>query len=428
MTAVRISKITTAKENALKTCISPFNYSVEKQNTATATVVIRAPNAERGEVKRTIEKKLKDKNYYFTSSRKGSIGVTNIVVDDYNVSILYKPLSGGMSETTLNSTITELAPALAFMAKKKTFSGAGKFYEFIESTLTKGNASGCYLNSADQDAGHQFIRDMPSSSKFKIKMENAMAILDYLWDLDKESSIEQVYFAYRAKPQGIRTDHKGDLFVKFKTGKFLGVSLKAGGANTAEPQLNTYVNKIFDDMQEMSGKNKLILGVQKHVHSKLGLSKDWRERQNKDGALSIIESFRENNPDDYEKLYDKQLELCRDALINLINANKKDTAKFITQKIIKKDENVPLVVIKAFGKSYKQVTDEDAIEIMIPKTKTIRARKSNTSKQDWFIDLQGTGRQKLTMKMSIRTNQPPPNNKIAQGFNLAVKFNGIVVT
>ena len=65
---------------------------------------------------------------------------------------------------------------------------------------------------------------------------------------------------------------------------------------------------------------------------------------------------------------------------------------------------------------------------MIPKTKTIRARKSNTSKQDWFIDLQGTGRQKLTMKMSIRTNQPPPNNKIAQGFNLAVKFNGIVVT
>ena len=206
MTEVRISKLAPPKETALKKCISPFNYVVKEQNTATATVVIRAPNADREEVKRTIEQKLKDKKYYFTSSRKGSIGATDIVVDDYKVRILYKSLSGGMSETTLNSTITELAPALAFMGKKKTFPNVSKFYEYLVSTLPKGNASGCYLNTADQDAGHQFIRDMPSSSKFKVKMENAMAILNYLWDLDSESSIKQVYFAYRAKPPGIKAD------------------------------------------------------------------------------------------------------------------------------------------------------------------------------------------------------------------------------
>jgi hypothetical protein len=69
------------------------------------------------------------------------------------------------------------------------------------------------------------------------------------------------------------------------------------------------------------------------------------------------------------------------------------------------------------------VTDEDAIETHLPLCTKIEARKG-TGKQDWFIDLKAKG-ETLTMKMSIRTNQPPPNNKIAQGFNLAIKFNGI---
>lgn len=427
MTDVRINKIPLAKEKALQKCLSPFNYSIKEQNSATAIVIIRAPKDDRKDVKVAIERKLKGKKYHFTSGRKGgSIGNTDIVIADYTVRITYKVLSGGMSETTLNSTITELAPALAFMGKKKRFPSTGKFYEYLESTLKKGNASGCYLNTADQNAGQQFIRDMPTSSKFDIKMENAMAVLKYLWDLDSESSIQQVFFAYRAKPLGIKANHKGDLFVKFKTGRFIGVSLKAGGENTAEPQLNTFVNKVFEDFGDTTGKNRLIRRVQEQVHSKLGLSKDWRERQNKDGSISIIESLLKNNPAEYDKLYDKQLKLCRDAIIDLFNSNTKNSLSYINDQVIKKQKDVPLVVVKAFGRSYKLVTDEDAIDVMLPKTKTITARKSNSSKQDWFIDLKGSGKQKLTMKMSIRTNQPMPNNKIAQGYNLSVKFNGIV--
>jgi len=425
MPAGRINKLTVAKENALKKCILPYEYAIKEQNNSTAVVIVRAPSAERKDVKTDIEKKLKAKKYKYTSVRAGgSIGATDIEIDEYKVRITYKNLSGGMSETTLNSTITELAPALAFMANKKTFSTVDQFYTFLQQTLKQGNQSGCYLNDRDKQAGHQFIKDMPTSSKFKEKMENAMGVLKYLHKLDSKTKIEQVYFAYRAKPTGINTDHKGDLFVKFTTGKMLGVSLKAGGAKTAEPQLNTYVNKFFDDINRPSDKEKLRNSVYREVHSKVGLPGNWQTPSQKKQAIDKIEEFRIANARQYEILYDKQLELCRDAVIAAINLRKKDADLYIKKKIIKKDENVPLEVVKAYGKNYKMVTDEDAIETHLPACKKITARKSTTSKQEWFIDLVGT-KETITMKMSIRTNQPPPNNKIAQGFNLAIKFNGI---
>ena len=71
------------------------------------------------------------------------------------------------------------------------------------------------------------------------------------------------------------------------------------------------------------------------------------------------------------------------------------------------------------------VTDEDALEAFLPKVRDVKARAATSAKQDWFIDLVGE-KQTLTMKMTVRTNKPQPENKIAQGFNLAIKFNGIV--
>ena len=424
MAAGRINKLSITKENALKKCIAPYTYTIKEQNNSTAIVIVRAPSTERSDVKVAIEKKLKTKKYDYVGVRAGgSIGATDIMVDDYKVRVTYKALSGGMSETTLNSTITELAPALAFMSNKKTFSDVNKFYSFLEATLKQANQSGCYLNTKDQQAGHDFIKDMPTSSKFKEKMENAMGVLKYLWALDKDTPIEQVYFAYRAKPIGVNTDHKGDLFVKFKTGSMLGVSLKAGSAKSAEPQLNTYVNKFFDDMNRQTDKNKLKASVYRNVHEKVGLPEKWQEAANKKDAIETIEQLKTDKPAEYETLYDKQLELCRKAVIDAVNLNKKDAENYIKRKIIKRDENVPLEVVKAFGKDFKYVTDEDAIETHLPGCKKIVARKSSSSKKEWFIDL--IAKETITMKMSIRTNQPPPNNKIAQGFNLAIKFNGI---
>lgn len=419
-----ISRITSQEEDALKKCIVPYTYTISQQNSKTATVVIRAPKDDRSSVKQEIEKKLTSKKYEFVQDRSGgSIGSTIITYKQTQVKITYKPLSGGMNETTLNSTITELAPAIAFMGRKN-FSDVNKFHEFLMETIPTGNKYGCYLNGQDQSAGHKFIQDMPTSSKFKEKMENAMAILKYLKELDNKSSIKQVYFAYRAKPQGINPNHKGDLFVQFMNNKWLGVSLKAGGEKTAEPQLNTYVNKLFDDYNRPSDKAALQNKVYNEIHSKISLPRNWAERANKKQSIETIIEFKESNPKLYDEMYDKMLEICRTAIVDAVNKNLKDTKDYIVKQVLKKDENVPLVVVKAFGTNYKMVTDEDKLENFLPRADKITARKSTGSKQEWFIDLTNK-KEKLTMKMSIRTNQPEPNNKIAQGFNLAIKFNGL---
>lgn len=421
---MKIDRITTKEEKALQDAISPYTYTISSQNTKTATLVVRAPRDDRGAVKTDLEKKLTTKKYNFVTDRSGgSIGSTIIPYKNTSVKITYKPLSGGMSETTLNSTITELAPALAFMGKKK-YTDVNEFHKFLLETIPGANNYGCYLNPQDRQAGNKFIEDMPTSSKFVEKMDNAIAVLDYLYDLDKKTKIKQVYFAYRAKPSGINVNHKGDLFVKFVNGEWLGVSLKAGGETTAEPQLNTYVNKLFDDFGRFADKAKLKDQVQKQIHSKIGLGSDWAEPRNKKNSIETIIRYKENDEDKYEALYDEMLEMCRTAVIEAINKNVNDTKDYITKQILKKDANVPLVVVKAFGRQYKMVTDEDKLETFLPKADKITAAKSLTSKQEWFITL-SNNKESIVMKMTIRTNQPEPNNKIAQGFNLAVKFNGL---
>ena len=70
------------------------------------------------------------------------------------------------------------------------------------------------------------------------------------------------------------------------------------------------------------------------------------------------------------------------------------------------------------------MTDEDALGTFIPLIKSVRAYASDTSKQTWHIDLIGANKT-ITMNMTVRSNKTEPDNKVAQGYNLAIKFNGI---
>jgi hypothetical protein len=416
----KIRSLSTAELSKFDKAISPYTYVVSKASGSTTTVIVRAPGPDRPKVKKDLESKLKSARIDFEQSRQGgSTGSTDVIFLNHKVRITYKPISGGMSETTLNATITELAPALAFMNGQKRFGSVEKFYEF----LVKAKPAGVYVNARDAKAGEEFVKSMPSSSKYKEKMENAMAVLDYLWAEHAESPIQQVYWGYRAKPDNIDASHKGDLFIKYKNGNMIGVSLKAGGAKTAEPQLNTYVNKFFDDIGFAQDKQKLMDEVYNKIHSTIKLPKNWADRANKNASIDTIEKFRVETPADYEKLYDQMLEICRNAVIAAVNKSKDSTIAYIKKQVIKKDDNVPLVVVKAFGKKYKFVTDEDALDAFLPKIQSIKAYPSTGSKQNWFIDLIAKG-ETMTMNMSIRSNKPQPDNKIAQGFNLAIKFNG----
>ena len=230
--------------------LNKYPYEVKKEKSTKKKQVLIFKSSNRALLQKDIEKDLDKKKIEYTrkkdSALSGSQEVTVVpnptnVYKDATVVLVFKPASGGMSETTLNSTITELAPALAFVNKIKVRT-IEELYDKLKQVKHKG--SSVYVVPRDEVAGEKFINDFPKSSKFKTKMENALGVLDWLYAEDKKNPIETVIWGYRAKPQGVDPKHKGDLFVRYKTGKMLGVSLKAGDENSKEPKLNTYV-KLF---------------------------------------------------------------------------------------------------------------------------------------------------------------------------------------
>ena len=401
-------------------------YEIKKSTTKTTTITIRAPAADRAKMRRDVEARLKRAKIEFigddTSGSAGSIGQTKVNFPRHNVTIQYKPASGsgGMSETTLNATITELFPALAFMSKKK-FTNATQFYNFVK--IARDN--GVYLSGRDREQGKKFITQAAGSSKFDEKMDAAMGILKYLYDENAKSPINKVYWGYREKPEGVPGSHKGDLFIEYKSGEMKGVSLKAGTAKTKEPLLNTFVNKLFDEFNDERGKNALKKDVYEKIHSKMGLPQDWQSRSQKADSIKKIQDILQKTPDYYEEKYDEMLELCRQAVINRIKQDKNATLKYIEEVVIGKADNVPLEVVKAVGGGrYQYVTDDEDLAIFLPTVTAVDAEASASSKQNWSITLKNK-EDSITMNMSIRSNQSAPNNKIAQGFNLAIKFNGM---
>ena len=120
--------------------IEPYTYTVKSAVQRRTMVVVRSQKNDRERVKRDIEDKLsKAKINYELSTTGGCTGSTLVKLSNHVIQITYKPVSGGMSETTLNSTITELVPSLAFMSKKR-FQTVDQLYDFV--SLTTGNEYG----------------------------------------------------------------------------------------------------------------------------------------------------------------------------------------------------------------------------------------------------------------------------------------------
>jgi hypothetical protein len=427
-----ITAITRKDEAELKKTVSPYTYEIASQSTKTTSLVIRAETKERANVKKDVEKKLNKVGYMFVKGSGGSIGTTDVLFTGHTIKISYKPTagSGGMGETTLNSTITELVPILAFNAGLRYGPGQRNVVRDINQlykSISESSDTSVYVTNDDQKAGAKFIKQMTSSSKYKEKMEAAMGVLQFLSEKNKEVPIKKLYWGYRSKPKGVPNTHKGDIFVEFSGGGMLGVSVKAGSVSSKEPQLNTYVGKMFDDLGYAEDKKLLIDNVYKKVHATLGLTSDWQERNNKPAAVKTISAFEKQHNVKYEALYDKMLEMIRQAIIAAFNKDLAVSKKYIETQIIKKEQSVPLIVVKGLSKSYTFITDENSIENFLPQVTSITAYASKTSKQNWHIDLKSKDKT-ITMNMAVRSNAVPPNNKVAQGYNLAIKFNSIKVS
>lgn len=399
--------------------INDVMFDNKKSTSKRHVFILRS--ADRETTKNEVHAALRKSNISFADTRVTGSSFNSTVID--NVILMYKPKSGGMGESTINSTITELAPALAFNAGKN-FGTKETFYSWL-TTLNHNTVSKTYVNDADKAAGINFVELFPTSSKFDEKMKNALGILKYLISLNDETPISKVVWAYRAKPRGVPSNFKGDLIIYFTNGKMLGVSLKAGGAKTKEPQLNTYVQPILKNLKLPTVISNLRNELYTKVYSKLDLPKDYDARNKRKSTYDTLEKFEKENSREYERLYDISLEIQRKTIIDALNKNKDGTlTNFIYGQVLNKIPGIPLVIIKAIGANYTQVTDEDDLETFLPRVDKIKAYSSQSSKQDFFMDLISDN-ETLTMLFSIRTSQSGVGHKLGQFSNLRVIFKGL---
>lgn len=338
-----------------------------------------------------------------------------------------KPKSGGMGETTLNSSITELFPCIAYEKKLKP-----KNAEDFMQKLMKVNLSACNcIGSGDLDAAKMTVNNAESSSKFGEKMNNALGILKYLNDQNKAKPISSVHWGYRTKPSGVPGNHPGDMFIKYSDKSILGVSLKAGGKKTAEPQLNTYHKTVFvnsrggPSFNDAKGGEDLRSKIYDEVYSKIkgipplanfdgGKSGRHKDKQVTINAINKLPSKQQ------DVLYNQYLELVRQGLISRFNKKKSDSMNFIKDAILREAPDVPTVVIKASGTDYSEVTDRNEVGVFLPQVKYITAKTGKT-KQDFELHLK-SGSETVKLGMTTRSSS---GGKLKQ-FSLKVTYVGIV--
>ena len=406
-----------------------FGISIDDKTTKGSYIYLECEE-DRSDTRSSLEMELENISG-ITCSRKyiksrSSMDMTEISGFGDNLFLVYKDRKGGMKETTLNASITELFPAIAFEKKISPRLLTDKFYnEIVSANDPKLNV---YKNKTASDAGKDTIDRASSSSKFEDKVENAKAITRFLIEENKRKKINKVVWGYRnnTKPTGVSPNHKGDIFLVFDDGNILGVSLKAGSASSAEPQFNSYVRPIFTSFKKLPDFAKL----QKTSYNLFykGIPNIPKESMyGKPQMTKVVGAFENSNIKRYEALYDEQLKFVRQYLCNMMNEYPKKAKQWLLKEVAAEQEDVPLIVVKASDNMTKIIDDENVIKDCVQTSKKIngiKAYPSKTSKQNWHIDL--TCRtHTTTLNFSIRTNKTGINHKLGQYINLAVKFNGL---
>ena len=338
----------------------------------------------------------------------------------------FKPSSGAMQDTTFMASITELFPAIAFLNGISPTLSTEKFYNAIlTSNSSSVGAPGPYLTTNDADKGKEIIDKSEPGPDFKVreKITNAQNITKWLNNHNQKHPIAEVYWGYRAKPKGVDPSNPGDIFLAYKNGGMLGVSLKAGGAATKEPILNTYVKPLFD----YYGKPNDYLKLKKSLYPQyLEAGVDEKDMKTKWGSSQLAQQlgkFEKENPREYNRLYDINLSLVKQAVINLFNSDIKKTRKFIKSQILKTQLKTPFIKVKATMSTAYVDNTYDQLQAGLEAATSIIASDAGGSKQDFVITL--TDGITLNMEFSARSNKSGFLHKLGQFENLSVKFNAI---
>jgi len=349
-----------------------------------------------------------------------SVPVSCVRMSDGTIlTFIYKPRKGGMSMTTLNSSMTELFPCIAFMNGINPNLSVRDFYQAIREANNPSAAY--YLTSQDAVAGKKFI-DQAENGSFQTKVTNAKNITKWLRSHNAKHPIAQCYWGYRAKPSGVDGSHPGDIFIQYRNGGMLGISLKAGTAKSAEPKLNTYVKPIFDFFGEQGAYNAIKDKLWPNYESIEGIEASdkafWGTSRL---ALKTFE-FEQQNEAEYNRLYDSNLSIVRQELINLFNGNFVMAKKYITQKIAYSGFKTPAITVKATETDASLDNTNEKLSAALTAVTSVRAQ-AGSGKQDFNIVLSDGS--VMSMAFTTRTNKVGAMHKMGQFQNLAVKFNKI---
>ena len=339
----------------------------------------------------------------------------------------FKP-SKGFQQTTFMASITELFPAIAFLNNINPDASVEDFYNAIlRSNPSSGGAPGPYIPGSTNDVikGKEIVdlSEPGPDLKVKEKITNAKNITKWLNNHNQKHPIAEVYWGYRAKPKGVDPSNPGDIFLVYKNGGMLGVSLKAGSSASKEPILNTYVKPVFDYF----GKPNDYLLLKKSLYpqyrdagvSELDIKTKWGSAK----LAQELGKIEKENPKEYNRLYDINLALVKQAVINLFNSDIKKTRKFIKSQILKTQLKTPFIKVKATMTSAYVDNTYDQLQAGLEAATSIVASDPGGSKQDFNITL--SDGITLDMEFSARSNKSGFEHKLGQFENLAIKFNAI---
>ena len=338
----------------------------------------------------------------------------------------FKP-SRGFQDTTFMASITELFPAIAFINNISPTLSTEQFYNAIlAANPSSAGAPGPYVpgSAADVTKGKEIVDKAEPGPDLKIteKITNAKRITEWLNNHNQKHPIAEVYWGYRTKPRGVDPSNPGDIFLKYANGGMLGVSLKAGTASSKEPILNTYVKPIFDYFGKPNDYLKLKQSLYPQ-YREAGVSElDIRNKWGSSQLAQQLGRFERENSTEYNRLYDINLELVRDAIVRLFNSNITKTRRFIRSEILKTQLKTPFIKVKATTATAYIDNTYDQLSAGLEAATSIVA-SPGASKQEFLIKL--TDGITLDMEFSARTNKSGFMHKLGQFENLAVKFNAI---
>lgn len=342
-------------------------------------------------------------------------------------------------DTTLSAAITELPPALAFNDGYKP-SSVEDFKEFVKNHSLDSKA---FVSGGDKQSAKSIFDRMEEVLTPKMldeKFQNAIGITNWLYDLDSKTPIDNIVWGYRAKPEGVPKGHAGDIFIFLKNGSIIGVSLKAGSEKSSEPLLNSFVATQLRAMGREDFLPRLYQEMWDRVYSKVpGMkelegvnSNNYFEKNNKRAVVDTYVQFYLEDTAAADNLYREMLNVNREVVIDAINSlNLEEFKEWVSSSFnLQKDQEVPLILVKAVGNTATQKSD--ILATTIGSIKSFEAIMDDSSVQGFYIIIKGATDEELKLKMTIRSDKSvkpgrPPSNvgRLGQMGMLKFQYSGI---